>query len=78
MTTVSGIPRMTWHGNRYTVIMWTGPTTTRAYYTFNQFAASLCEEAYRKKQSITIQAEETGHGWQIFDVSLDGQQQEAS
>lgn len=50
---------------------------TKAFYTFNEWAASLCEQAYKKKQPITIQAEETEHGWKIEHVSLDDQRQKA-
>ena len=58
------------------VIMDTGPGMTQAYYTWNEWAASLCERAYQKKKPITIQAEETKHGLKIVHVSLD--QQEAA
>lgn len=57
--------------------MWTGPLSTRQFYTWNLWAASLCEQAYKKKQPITIQAEETEHGWKIQHVSLDSQEQTA-
>lgn len=71
MTTISGIPRMTWHGKPFAVIMWTGPKTTRRFYTFNEWEASLCEQAWKTKQPITIQAEQTEYGWRIAHVALD-------
>lgn len=73
MTTISGIPRMTWHGKPFAVIMWTSPTTTRRFFTFKEWEATLCEAAYTQKKPITIQAEETDYGWHIRHVCLDRQ-----
>lgn len=71
MLTLSGVPRMVWPGKRTSVVMWTGPYSTRMVYTWNPWEASLCEEAYQKKLQITMRAEQTLFGWKIAHVALD-------
>lgn len=61
---------MVWPGTRTSVVMWTGPGTTRMFYTWNQWAASLCERAYQKKQAITVDYDETAWGNKIVSVEL--------
>lgn len=71
--TMSGAPRMVWPGDERHpthVIFWSGPGTTERAYTWNQWYASLCEEAYLKKLPIVVAYSVTSWGRLIIDVDF--------
>lgn len=70
--TITGVPKIVWPGRRTSVIMRDEQRAWRTHhlFTWNPWAATLCERAYVTKRPIAIQAEQTPHGWQIAHVEL--------
>lgn len=71
--TMRGIPRMVWPGDAKHpthVIFNTGIVQTERVYTWSQWAAAFCEEAYLKKFPIVVAYSVTSWGRLIIDVDF--------
>ena len=69
--TLTGVPRMVWPGDERhptSVIFGTGPGQTDRVYTWSQWAAAFCEEAYKHKKAITVAYSVTSWGRLLIDV----------